>query len=382
MGYKHSSELNSGMKQHNRAEITKWKNNAAAALTLSFDDGYKETIQNCAQYLAKCKLRATWIIPTAYVGDIFEGRDIVSWSDIGEMAQQLNMEIASHSVNHLTSPISPLEYLFRVPTEFYYASSKLAYLRQIFARAFGLLTRKKPIKCSTKETPLDIEYEVNTSKSEIDKQVTSQTVLSYVYPYGKYNRPYKDCIRSAGYLSARGSFKGYNIYETMDFFDLKCMVWSKYTTLKEADSWLDKAMATGAWLIETYHLVTGNNHPEYQWFTPVGVFQQHVEHLSNLAENNKVWVDTQQSIAKYMKQRLNSKVSILHQDSEGYTLRLSNEIAQLSDQELTLRVEIPDQWHEIRVSQDGRPIAAQKERNFVLFSALPNAGDILIENMR
>ncbi len=370
------------MKPHNIVEIAKWKNNTTAALTLSFDDGYKETVRNCARYLAEHKLRATWNIPTAYAGGTLEERDVVSWPEIGEMAQQLDMEIASHSVNHLASYASHSEYFRKIPTEFYYASSKIAYLRQIIATTSRLLPHKQPTGNSAETTAPDINYEVTVSKSEIDKYVATQIALSYVYPYGKYNRPYKDCVKSAGYICARGVLKGYNVYEKIDFFALQNMVWSEHTTVKEADSWISKAMAKGVWLIETYHLVAKGNHSAYQWFVPVGVFQQHVEYLSNLAENNKVWIDTQQNVAKYMKQRLSSEVTILHQDPGGYVLRLSNTLPQLYDQELTLRIEIPPQWHEIKVTQDGRPITARNEQKFILFNAFPNKGDILIKGVR
>jgi peptidoglycan/xylan/chitin deacetylase (PgdA/CDA1 family) len=380
MGPQSNTEPDLGTKQQAKVEITAWKNNAAAALTLSFDDGYKETVKNCAHYLARHKLRATWNIPITYVGDIFEGQDVVSWSDIYEIAQQLGMEIASHSVNHLSLYTSPLEYLRKVPAGFYYASSKLAYLRQVIAMAYNLLTPGRSNRDRAEISPSDTDYEAAASKSEIDKQVPSQVTLSYVYPFGKCNRAYKDSVRAAGYTCARSTRKGYNVYEKIDFFDLRCLVWSKDTTAKEADGWIYKAMAKGAWLIETYHLVAEDNRSAYEWFSPAEAFQQHVAHLSRLAESNKVWVDTQQNVAKYMKQGLSSEVKILRQEPRHYILGLYNNVEPLSDQELTLRVEIPHQWHEIKVSQGVRPVAVRKDKNFILFNALPNTEDILIES--
>jgi hypothetical protein len=230
-------------------------------------------------------------------------------------------------------------------------------------------------------TPSEIDYEVAASKCEIDKQITSQVALSYVYPFGKCNRLYKDRVRSAGYISARSTRKGYNDYETLDFFDLRCLDWSKDTTVKEADNWIYKATAKRAWLIETYHLVAEDNDSAYEWFSSTKAFQQHMDHLSNLSKNNKIWVDTQQNVTTYIKQRLSSEVTILHKDPRCYILRLCNKLSQLSDCELTLKVEIPHQWHKIRVSQGSKPIATQKEKNLVLFNALPNKENILIERV-
>jgi hypothetical protein len=367
------------MKQYSKVAITRWKNNAAAALNLSFDDGYKETFKNCAHYLAGHKLSSTWNIPTALVGNTFEGRDIVSWSDIGEMSQQLGMEIASHSVNHLGLSTLYLHYLKQVPTEFYYASRKLGYLRQLFNTISGFLPLKRPAQDKTKPASPDIRYEVTASKSEIDKRLTPQVALSYVYPYGKFDRSYKDCVKASGYTSARSVYKGYNRYDGIDFFALRIMLWDAYTTVKQADGWIDKAMATGAWLIENYHLVAEDNRAAYRWFTPAGVFRQHVESLLSLAENNKVWVDTQQNIAQYMKQRLSSQATIVNQGPGSYILRLTNTQPQLSDQELTLRMEIPSLCNKIKVSQNNRPIPVNKEKDFILFSTQPNQGDILIK---
>ena len=374
--------LETGKGKQNIVEITRWKNNAAAALTLSFDDGYKETVENCAGYLSRHNIRATFNIPTALIGSSFEGRDVVSWSDIYDMAQQADAEIASHSVNHLDSYISPLEYLSRIPAGFYYASSKLAYIRRVIATTTELLTRRQSTNGSNGTSLSEIECEVTDSKSEIDKHITLQTTSSYVYPYGKRNKHYKDCISSAGYVSARGTLKGYNVYKTVDFLDLRCMLWSKNTTVEEADDWINKAMTMGAWLIETYHLVSKGNHSTYEWSTSTESFQQHINYISNLINSNKVWVDTQQNVAKYMKQRLSSEVKVLHQDPLRYLLSLHNRLAPIYDQELTLRVEIPHQWHKVEISQGDRPIAARKENDNILFNALPNKGDIRIESAK
>jgi hypothetical protein len=160
------------------------------------------------------------------------------------------------------------------------------------------------------------------------------------------------------------------------------MVWREGTTINDADSWVQTAMATEAWLIETYHLVAENNHSSYGWFTSTADFQRHMANLSSLADNNKLWIDTQQNVTKYMMQRLSSQVTFIRRDPGCFILRLDSKSSQLPDQELTLIVKNPHQWSEIKVSQNDRPIAAKIQENFIRFDVLPNKGDILIESAR
>ena len=371
----------SSAQQGSNLEITKWRNNAAGALTLSFDDGYKKTWEYCSRYLAEYKLKSTWNIPTAFVGGTFEGREIISWSDANKIAQVSGAEIASHSMNHLSSSMSRAEYLLKVPTEFIYASSKLGYVRQMINLPFKLLAREKSGEISLKKPSPDIEREVTDSKAEIDAHVAGQSALSYVFPYGKHDVHYKDCVRSGGYICARSTFKGYNIIDKLDLFALQSMTWVKQTTLKEADKWVCTAMAKGAWLIETYHLVAQDD-PGYKWFTPVGVFRQHIEHISSLANNNSIWVDTQQNVTKYILQRASSKATILRRDSDCFVLGLHNSVGRFPEVELTLKVGIASHWHQIEVSQGGRLIYVHKDKDFIVFNTLPNNGDISIKGIR
>jgi peptidoglycan/xylan/chitin deacetylase (PgdA/CDA1 family) len=370
------------MTQYNNLEITKWKNNSTAALTLVFDDCFKDTMKSCMQYLATNKIRSTWGVPTAYVSETFEGMDIASWSDLCVIAEQSGMEIASHSVNHLLLHLSPKEHIPIILLNLYHTDYKLDYIKQCIGEVFQLIfSNKKAASHSKIMHSEDIEYEVTASKREIEKHMKRQDISSYIYPYGRYNEYYKDCLRAAGYESAKYYHSGNNTYEKLDFFKLRTMTWNNHTTLRKANEWVRKAIKKNAWLIETFHLVGETNPSDYEYFTHVDIFLQHMDYLVSLTKDNKIWIDTQQRVCNYVKEKLSSKLAVTHQDNKCIIVELLSDSNYKPGIELTLKIEIPEQLHIVRVSQGSQVIPIKQDNNFILFNVLPDNRNIVIESI-
>jgi len=85
-------------------------------------------------------------------------------------------------------------------------------------------------------------------------------------------------------------------------------MWNRYTTVREANSWVDFAMEKSAWLIEAYHLVGMRNSGLYS--TLLGDFEEHLDYVHSLVRQGKLWVDTQQNVAKYLREKLSTKIGI------------------------------------------------------------------------
>lgn len=68
------------------------------AVAITFDDGYLEHYQNAFPLLKKYGVKATFFIPTSWVGTSTRG-DMMSWAQIKEMSDA-GMVIGSHAMTH------------------------------------------------------------------------------------------------------------------------------------------------------------------------------------------------------------------------------------------------------------------------------------------
>ncbi len=273
------------------------KNNAWAALTLSFDDGYKETYDSTIPCLADYGFRASYNIVTSLVGNTLGNLTTSSW-DNWQNALSEGMEIASHSMTHGRIPVSLAHSLRIFMESFSHEQHKSSYLKHVARRV--LSSSRQSGDYQDKMTLEDIADEVMVSKEEIYTKLDQQ-VQSYVYPYGAYTQGYQDCVRLAGYTSARSLIRGFNRLVAPDLFALRAMNWTRYTTVQAANEWVDAAIRNNAWLIEVYHLV-GSREPinSSTDFTSIDDFKRHLDYVGTLQDKGKLRVETQENIVKHI----------------------------------------------------------------------------------
>jgi peptidoglycan/xylan/chitin deacetylase (PgdA/CDA1 family) len=265
----------------------KWMDNTKAALTLCFDDGLKKTYELTRELLLSYNLKATYFVPTAYIGKSIYGFPVMSWSDLKELAK-LGMEIGSHSVTHCEFPTSVVNRAWRFLRNLCVEASKTYYIRYIISDQ-----RHQNSKCRSN----DVKFEVISSKRIIEENLYPYKVSSFAYPRGAFDNRWKNVVKRAGYLSARATIEGLNYPCKIDFYALKCFVWRSYTTLEFMNKWLNYALESGSWLIELLHLVTDDSSSTIRESLPLRVLERHLDYISN----KRIWVDTQGNIVNYIK---------------------------------------------------------------------------------
>ncbi len=245
-----------------------------ATITLSFDDCYLKTIKNVLPLLKEYKFKATFNVPTDYVGGKFEGRRVVDWEKLRKM-KEIGMEIAFHSKSHqrLSSNFSGSKRVLR----------NMSPTRLLRALKVLILRLRE-------ERNFDLEEELDPS--EMEKRL-GYKVVSFVYPGGHYNDRLKKIVGER-YESARSTDTGFN--KKIDRYALKCMVWTKDTTAEEANDWVKEAIEKDSWLIECFHLVGPEN--GYKYSTSEEAFQTHLDFVKKNVDSNKTSVKTQREAIK------------------------------------------------------------------------------------
>jgi peptidoglycan/xylan/chitin deacetylase (PgdA/CDA1 family) len=266
-----------------------WKNKARAAMTLCFDDGFKETYELTKELLSEYGIRATYYVPTAYVGKSFYGIPVMSLSDLRECVR-LGMEVGSHSITHCEYPASMPTKVWRFLSNFAQEESKAGYFKYILGQAGRNMLGDSAARC-----PSDlIRSEIALSKQILERELAPYRVSSFAYPRGSFTKDTEKLVERSGYSSARTTVVGLNNPAGMDFYALKCKVWRHYTDVSAMNLWVDHALGTEAWLIELYHHVS--NDPKHtRESCPLSRLRAHLDYVIG----KDVWIDTQHNVATY-----------------------------------------------------------------------------------
>jgi peptidoglycan/xylan/chitin deacetylase (PgdA/CDA1 family) len=133
------------------------------AVVLTFDDGYRDFLQNVAPVLTEFRLPGTLFVPTGLVGktSIWDTHDkskpLMTWDEIAE-ASRLGFQIGSHTVSHL-----------------------------------------RLTECSDKELDCELRHSLAALRARLNSVVP---ILSY--PSGFAGRREREAARNAGYVCAVG----------------------------------------------------------------------------------------------------------------------------------------------------------------------------------
>lgn len=261
-----------------------WPDGRLAAVTITFDGAYEETLRCVVPVMTQSGAVATWFVVTGYVGGFLEGRAVADWLALVELTRA-GMELGSHTVTHpcLRAPF-PRE--LRVCVK----DAAIALLRRGPAAVFEVadgLSRRAGVR--------RIVQEAVQAARVLESRISGCKVESFAYPHGRYDDRLIGALRACGFRSARTTDDGINGAQ-VDPFRLLTKVVDETTTLDVMSQWVEEAIAHRGWLIETYHLVADRPFARYRWRTERRLFEAHVADLVQ----RPVWVATQGEVIRYL----------------------------------------------------------------------------------
>jgi peptidoglycan/xylan/chitin deacetylase (PgdA/CDA1 family) len=404
-------------------EITRWPDGKRGAVSLTWDDGSINQFRVAMPIMNNLEIPATFFINTARIpgsryNDRFIGRDISSI--IGETAA-----IPTTATNYLERS-SAARYLGYRGTGTWFNDAAINYRDGQPGEAFALiddLYQKvrdgglQPVS-STVNSPggsntvtwdeirtyadmghefashtlshpfliaiddANLIHEMVMSRDEIYEQLGPRHTFSMAIPYGARN---DRVLRIANmiYPALRDTmsdpfFKEVDRGRPENAYcaESEYVKWMheplRRVPLEELKLWIDATVSRdNIWHIPVLHGVDGIG-----WEAlPGELLQEYFSYIKS--KDDVLWIATFGDVTRYIRARMNSKVSTL-QESDRITVSLTHSLdPDLYDLPLTLKTYVSSAWKEVRVAQ-GHNTTILSPRNdtfgtYVLYQAVPNS---------
>jgi peptidoglycan/xylan/chitin deacetylase (PgdA/CDA1 family) len=154
------------------------------------------------------------------------------------------------------------------------------------------------------------------------------------------------------------------------------------TTVEEMNGWVDTSRKTGTWLVLVIHGIEGVGYQPL----PTDHVRAFFDYIKANSESGRLWVATYQDGAKYIRERMKSKVDTL-QNGQAIEVTITNTFdPKVYDVPLTARTAVPAAWTSVQVAQgkDVKTVAVQKDATgrYVQYRVMPNAGPARIVRLQ
>jgi hypothetical protein len=149
------------------------------------------------------------------------------------------------------------------------------------------------------------------------------------------------------------------------------------TTVEEMTGWVDKSLATGAWLVLVIHGVEGIGYQP----VPAANLRAYFDYIK--AHENRLWVATFRDAGKYARERMASNVTTT-QAGDTIDVTVNHPLdRKLYNLPLTARTTVPAQWTSAQVTQGKAtqmvPVRRDGGDSFVMYRITPNFGTARVQ---
>lgn len=410
--------------QYGKTEITKWKDNKTAAVSITYDDATINQFRQALPLMDTLGFKGTFFINTAdipgsqflpkFIGrplgeivkgtantptdstNLFERASALRFLDI-ERAVELHNQAGSLYEQHKKAEA------YKVIDDAFQLARKKNTIREIrpvlleppfitwpeiksFAangHEFGSHTISHPRLAVLDEQ--NLLYEMEKCKEEILNQLGVDHTFSAECPFGTENERVMDyaykihpALRNRMPESFLVELNRGNPH-TPGEYDKEYIQWQRgplqKTTVPLMNSWIDTLLVhDNVWLVLTFHGIDGvgweaKPHQELKAF--FSYIKQH---------ENRIWVATFGEATKYMRESMSSTIDAAEKDGD-IVVNLSHTLDK--DQytvPLTLKTYIDPDWKQVTVNQgnESSTVSAQSDAtgNFILYNAIPNSQPI------
>jgi peptidoglycan/xylan/chitin deacetylase (PgdA/CDA1 family) len=311
-------------------QFARWYQFKTAALTLTFDDGYRNQFVKALPLLNERNIRSSFYIVTSRVGN----GPTPGWDTLRAAAIQ-GHEIGSHTMHH-----ADLSFLTSVPA---YADS--------------------------------LRRELQDSRDIIDQHIPEQRCETLAWPFGQVNNL---AIWEAEkyYMTCRGSNNQTEGPVPKNYFNVSSRYIYHDTPLEVCNAYVYNVLFTHGWLVERLHQIdTGYYEP-----IPLPLLTAHLDYIK--ANEQGLWIAPLNLVIKYIRERECAHLDLLDFTNGCFRFALTDTLDDaVYDLPLSIELRLDGSliyvnWIMQQDKQLQYSIITRNNGTFVRFEAIPDKGDI------
>jgi peptidoglycan/xylan/chitin deacetylase (PgdA/CDA1 family) len=319
-----------------------WYNDRAGAVSLTFDDALSGHWSHASPIMTAAGVRGTFFVITG----------AVDW-DGARAAARDGHEIGSHSTLDATLKDDPD------------AAAKMRQSHDAIEAQIGVAV--PGYRCDTIAWPYGFRrLDVVNDPAHHGLYLAARNAGNALLAANSYNKPD---------LSQWWKF-GEGDYGEDHFFVVGDALMTSGTALATFEAQLDLVEAQRAWTVFTYHgIETGG----YQNIS-AAAFTGQVAAAAARADST-LWVAPFGEVIRYIRQRAAVQASVVENSGQQIRVEVGDDLDDaVFNLPLTLMLDLPAGWTGVQASQSGAPIEAWVAGDRLVFNAVPDAGEVLLQS--
>lgn len=221
-----------------------------------------------------------------------------------------------------------------------------------------------------------IEQDITGGYQKLSELFPTEKILTFASPWTQRN----DLVDSevakhhfANRNGGRGFVSAYPDQQTL--FNLPAYVVMHTDTAAELNAKIDTAAENGQWFI---HLMHGVGEGTYNIDKEVCR-----EHFAYIGSKDDVWAGSLNDVLMYIYERDAAKIATLWTREKGMCISVTTPDldSKLFNFPLTIKVNVPSDWKNIRVNQAGKIQNVSAADGYAYINIVPNGGDVIIDSM-
>jgi hypothetical protein len=224
--------------------------------------------------------------------------------------------------------------------------------------------------------------ELSPSQQTIKQKVPGEMCATIAYP--NCNTP-GDALVLNYYIAGRNCTSSpVNSKSPSNFAEIGSQLSGSCCSMNDSaklSAYANTAASSGGWAVYCHHGVGSDTH-SYS-VTNLDALKAHLKYLNN--NRSTFWVETFGNVARYIKERDSSKVTVKDSSAGNITITLTNSLPDsIFDYPLSIRCLLPSGWNDPVVKQNNKTmqdtIVTVSSKQYLMFQAVPNGGDVVLSN--
>ena len=231
-----------------------------------------------------------------------------------------------------------------------------------------------------------LKMDITDAYDQLCEWFPNQNPIAFATPWGQYSADAAAEMAKRHYANRGTGGGNVPVNPTEEqWFRLPSAVADNSLSVNTLNQWIDTVIKDKKWLIELWHGTEPEGTTAFTYNMTEKTYDEHLAYAASKKE--QIWYGTFNEVTQYIRERQNATAKILWANPSNMAVTLTDTLDDdLFDFPLTLKVNVPLQWHGAVVTQNGKSerVTATLEgsRRYVFVNVVPDRGAAVLTKIK